>query len=162
MWWTTSHGTINEIYNPTIDKPQVRDLELLVTDGESFVHEEKRDLKHSFAYIVGGAGGGDVNSDPAGRYTMTKQIISDPHAPVLLMQVKLAGDEELLRKLKVYALLAPHWTGAARTTTAGCWMWPGGGCCWRGGTGRRWRWRRIADSPARAADLWALAMASRM
>ena len=41
---------INEIYNPTIDKPQVRDLELLVTDGESFVHEEKRDLTSKFSY----------------------------------------------------------------------------------------------------------------
>jgi glucoamylase len=109
IWWTTSHGTINEIYNPTIDKPQVRDLELLVTDGESFVHEEKRDLKHSFCYLASDAPAvGIVNRDPAGRYTITKEIISDPHAPVLLMHVKFSGDPDLLRKLKAYALLAPH------------------------------------------------------
>ena len=41
IWWTISHGTVNEIYHPTIDRPQIRDLELLITDGESFVHEEK-------------------------------------------------------------------------------------------------------------------------
>ncbi|MDQ1450914.1 MAG: glucoamylase, partial [Acidobacteriaceae bacterium] len=109
IWWTTSHGTINEIYNPTIDKPQVRDLELLVTDGESFVHEEKRDLKHSFCYLAPDAPAvGIVNRDPAGRYTITKAIISDPHAPVLLMHVKFSGDPDVLRKLKAYALLAPH------------------------------------------------------
>jgi glucoamylase len=112
IWWTISHGTINEIYNPTIDKPQVRDLELLVTDGESFVHEEKRDLKHRFSYLSHEAPAVEiVNSDPAGRYTITKEIISDPHAPVLLMRVKFAGDPQLLRRLKVYALLAPHLDG---------------------------------------------------
>ncbi len=54
---------------------------------------------------------GIVNSDPAGRYTITKEIISDPHAPVLLMRVKFAGSPELLRRLKAYALLAPHLDG---------------------------------------------------
>jgi glucoamylase len=112
LWWTTSHGTINEIYNPTIDKPQVRDLELLVTDGESFVHEEKRDLRHSFEYLSADAPVvGIANRDPAGRYRMTKRIISDPHAPVFLMHVKFTGEPEVLRKLKAYALLAPHLDG---------------------------------------------------
>src|ERR1700760_10607 len=69
IWWTLSHGTVNEIYNPTIDKPQVRDIEFLVTDGESFVHEEKRDLKHTFSYLSQAAPAvGIANSDPAGRY----------------------------------------------------------------------------------------------
>ena len=78
VWWTTSHGIINEIYNPTVDKPQVRDLGLLVTDGESFVHEEKRDLKHRFFYLSKQAPAvGIVNSDPEGRYTISKEIISD-------------------------------------------------------------------------------------
>ena len=95
VWWTASHGIINEIYNPTIDKPQVRDLGLLVTDGESFVHEEKRDLKHSFCYLLQQAPAVQiVNSDPEGRYSISKEIISDPHAPVLLMQVKFSGDPD--------------------------------------------------------------------
>ncbi|HEY2002899.1 MAG TPA: glycoside hydrolase family 15 protein, partial [Acidobacteriaceae bacterium] len=112
VWWTTSHGTINEIYNPTIDKPQVRDLELLVTDGESFVHEEKRDLKRRFSYLSQHAPAvGMVNSDPDGRYTISKEIISDPHAPVLLMRVRFTGDADVLRRLKAFALLAPHLDG---------------------------------------------------
>ena len=44
VWFTCSHGILNEIYHPTIDRAQVRDMEFLVTDGETFVHEEKRDL----------------------------------------------------------------------------------------------------------------------
>jgi len=45
------HGVLNEVYHPTIDRAQVRDMEFLVTDGETFVHEEKRDLQTTFEYI---------------------------------------------------------------------------------------------------------------
>jgi len=51
IWFTCSHGILNEIYHPSIDQPQVRDMEFLVTDGETFVHEEKRDLISTFEYI---------------------------------------------------------------------------------------------------------------
>src|SRR5580658_8009528 len=44
LWFTLWRGILTEAYYPTIDRPQLRDLELLFTDGESFVHEEKRDL----------------------------------------------------------------------------------------------------------------------
>src|ERR1700736_2669992 len=51
VWFTISHGTLNEIYYPTIDRPQIRDMELLLTDGETFFHEEKRDIVYDFHYI---------------------------------------------------------------------------------------------------------------
>src|SRR5207244_8265752 len=44
VWFTISHGILNEIYFPTIDHPQIRDMQFLVTDGKSFFHEERRDL----------------------------------------------------------------------------------------------------------------------
>ncbi len=109
LWFTVSHGTVNELYYPTIDRPQVRDLELLVTDGETFAHEEKRDFDREFAYIDGDAPAVRLtNRDREGRYTLVKELLSDPHAPVLLMRIRLEGDAQLLPRLKVYALLAPH------------------------------------------------------
>ncbi|HZL53309.1 MAG TPA: glycoside hydrolase family 15 protein [Terracidiphilus sp.] len=109
VWFTCSHGILNEIYHPTIDRAQVRDMEFLVTDGETFVHEEKRDLESAFEYIDAEAlGVRYVNSDPQGRYKLTKEIICDPHHSVVLTHVKLEGHEDLLPRLKVYALLAPH------------------------------------------------------
>ncbi|MDD5658294.1 MAG: glycoside hydrolase family 15 protein, partial [Elusimicrobia bacterium] len=112
VWFTASHGIINEVYFPAVDSPQVRDLEYLVTDGESFFHEEKRDLvsrlepmdPHSRAYRV-------VNSDPRGRYRIVKEAICDPHLPCVLVRTRLEGDEELLKKLRLYVLLAPHLEG---------------------------------------------------
>lgn len=45
LWFTLSGGILNEVYYPTIDKPQIRDLQYLITDGESFFfHDERRHL----------------------------------------------------------------------------------------------------------------------
>jgi glucoamylase len=109
IWYTISHGILNEIYFPTIDRPQTRDMEFLLTDGETFVHEEKRDLERSFEYIESCSLAVRLtNSDPQGRYKIIKEVIADPHHPVVLMRVRLEGDEHLLSRMKAYALLAPH------------------------------------------------------
>src|SRR5687767_2573245 len=50
LWFTLSHGIVNEIYFPHVDSPNTRDLQFLITDGESFCHEERRDLKHHIDY----------------------------------------------------------------------------------------------------------------
>ncbi|HET7841043.1 MAG TPA: glycoside hydrolase family 15 protein [Terriglobia bacterium] len=109
VWFTVSHGILNEIYYPTIDRPQTRDLQFLITDGETFFHEEKRDLKweihhierHTLGYRV-------LSEDPQGRYRLTKEIISDPHQPCVLIDVRLEPAEEWKGKLQVYVLLSPH------------------------------------------------------
>ena len=119
IWFTCSHGILNEIYHPTIDRPQVRDMEFLVTDGQTFVHEEKRDLISDFEYIHPEALGVRYSSrDPEGRYALTKEIICDPHHAVVIQRVKLTGHEELLPRLKLYALLAPHLDGGGAGNTA--------------------------------------------
>jgi glucoamylase len=119
IWFTCSHGVLNEIYHPTIDRAQVRDMEFLVTDGETFVHEEKRDLLTTFEYIHPETlGVRYVNRDPEGRYSITKEIICDPHHSVVLMHVRIEGHEALLPRLKVYALLAPHLDGGGAGNSA--------------------------------------------
>ena len=119
VWFTISHGTLNEIYYPTIDRPQTRDMELLFSDGTTFFHEEKRDFEYDFHYIDEDAlAVRVVANDLDGRYTVTKEFISDPHHPVVLMNVKVSGDEEILSRLKCYALLAPHLNGGGAGNSA--------------------------------------------
>jgi glucoamylase len=109
IWYTISHGILNEIYYPTIDRPQTRDMEFLLTDGLTFVHEEKRDLLREFEYIDADAAAVRLtNADPEGRYKIIKEVIADPHHAVVLMRVRLEGDEQLLSRMKAYAILAPH------------------------------------------------------
>lgn len=109
VWFTLSHGILNEVYFPTADSPQIRDLEYLVTDGESFFHEEKRDLSTELESIDGHALGYRITkSDPQGRYRIIKEIIADPHLPCVLIHTRLEGSEAFLKKLHLYVLLAPH------------------------------------------------------
>ena len=119
IWFTCSHGILNEIYHPTIDRAQVRDMEFLVTDGNTFAHEEKRDLVTTFEYIHQETlGVRYVNRDPEGRYSLTKEIICDPHHAVVLQRVRLEAIPDLLPQLKVYALLAPHLDGGGAGNSA--------------------------------------------
>jgi glucoamylase len=119
VWFTVSHGTLNEIYYPTIDRPQTRDMELLFTDGETFFHEEKRDIDYDFSYVDPDAPAVKVaGKDPMGRYTVTKEMVADPHHSVVLMNVKIAGDEAVLERMKCYALLAPHLHGGGAGNSA--------------------------------------------
>jgi glucoamylase len=110
VWFTLSHGIVNEIYYPTVDQPNTRDFQFLISDGETFCHEEKRDLEHRIEYP-------DrdcvfyrlINSEPNGRYRLIKHVLADPHRSVLLVHTKLEVlDESLRPKLRLYALLAPH------------------------------------------------------
>jgi glucoamylase len=119
VWFTLSHGTLNEVYFPTIDRPQMRDMELLFTDEESFFHEEKRDFQYDFQYVDQDAMAVRATADaPGGAYNVTKEFVSDPHHPVVMMNVRIAGDEAVLNRLKCYALLAPHLDGGGAGNSA--------------------------------------------
>jgi len=122
VWFTLSHGIVNEVYYPTVDQPNTRDLQFLVCDGESFCHEEKRDLDHKLElpepscpfYRL-------TNSDRSGRYRVIKHVLADPHRSVLLVHTRLEIIDPALRgKLRIYALLAPHVGGRGAGNSGWC------------------------------------------
>jgi glucoamylase len=109
VWFTVSGGILSEIYYPTIDRPQVRDLQYLVTDGETFFHDIRRHLNSTVEYVTGcGLGIRIVNEDPDGRYRLINHVIGDPHQACVLIQTRLEGDQDFLSSLRLYVLLAPH------------------------------------------------------
>jgi glucoamylase len=120
LWFTLSHGIVNEVYYPHVDAPNTRDLQFLITDGETFCHEEKRDLDHFIEYPEQNALLYRLtNSDREGRYRLIKEIIGEPHSSVLLIQTRLEVlDEKLRGKLHLYALLAPHLKGTGQNNSA--------------------------------------------
>ena len=109
IWFTIFRGVITETYFPTVDRPQLRDLQYLITDGKTFFHEEKRDLEstvnrgsdYALHFTV-------INSDPARRYSIIKEIITDPHYPCLLLKTRITGADDFLDTLRLYVLCAPH------------------------------------------------------
>ena len=110
VWFTLSHGIVNEIYYPTVDQPNTRDLQFLITDGKTFCHEEKRDLDHEIDYPERDCVFYRItNTEPNGRYRLIKHILADPHRSVVLIHTQLEViDKSLTGKLHLYALLAPH------------------------------------------------------
>jgi glucoamylase len=122
VWFTLSHGIVNEIYYPHIDQPNTRDFEFLISDGETFCHEEKRDLDHLVEYPERDCVFYRLtNSEPSGRYRLVKYVLTDPHRSVLLVHTKVEVlDESLRGKLRLYALLAPHVAGRGAGNSAWC------------------------------------------
>jgi glucoamylase len=127
IWFTASGGVLSEIYFPTIDRPQIRDLQFLVTDGETFFHDAHRDQDSSIEYLDDrGLGVRITNADRAGRYRVVMEVITDPHQPCVLLDTRLEGDAEVLRRLRLFVLLSPHlnvggWGNSANVARmAGC------------------------------------------
>ena len=75
VWFTVSHGIVNEVYYPRIDAACIRDLGLLVTSDNDFFSEEKRDSRHAIQPLEDGVPSYRLtNTSRRGRYRIT----SDP------------------------------------------------------------------------------------
>lgn len=109
VWFTVVNGCLSEVYHPTIDTPQIRDLQFLITDGETFFHEERRTLLSEIHPMDEAALGVSATvSDPDGRFQLRKYIVTDPFQNTVLVHTTVDAEEEWLRKLRVYVLCAPH------------------------------------------------------
>jgi glucoamylase len=107
VWFTISHGILNEVYYPRVDQACMRDFGLLVSDGAGYFSEEKRDCHHRVASFEDGVPAFRLtNTAIDGRYRIVKSIVSDTKRDVVLQSIRL----ETLSggKLRLFALLAPH------------------------------------------------------
>jgi glucoamylase len=109
VWFTISHGILDEVYFPFIDQPNTRDLGLLVADGAEFFSEEKRDADSTTEPIAVGVPGYVLtNTSKEGRYRIRKTVIADPRRDVVLQHVRFEALQGSITDYRVYALLAPH------------------------------------------------------
>ena len=111
VWFTLSHGIVNEIYYPRVDQACIRDCGLLVTDGEEFFSEEKRHTRSIAQLVADGVPAFRLtNTCTEGRYVITKEVIADPWHDVVLQRIRFAPVGDPDRGYHVYVLLAPHIT----------------------------------------------------
>ncbi len=109
LWYTLANGVNTEVYYPSIDTPQIRDLQCLVSDGETFFHDERRNTISTIELLDPDALGFKItNRDPAGRYVIEKQIIGDPHLNCLLIRTTFNVVPEWRGRLHLYIICAPH------------------------------------------------------
>src|SRR5437899_11003668 len=92
IWFTVLKGIVTEVYYPTVDRPQIRDLQYLITDGRSFFHDERRHLECTSEYIDDRSLGVRVTSvDPEQRYRIEKEIITSPHQSCVLIRTRVTA-----------------------------------------------------------------------
>src|ERR1700691_4141014 len=89
LWFTFSHGILNELYYPGIDQACTRDMELIVTDGKDYFSEEKRNATSVSNCLTEGVPAYQIiNTCEQGFYKIEKEILTDPLRPVLLQRTR--------------------------------------------------------------------------
>jgi glucoamylase len=67
IWFTLFGGIVTEVYYPTVDRTQTRDLQCLIKDGRSFFHEESCDVHCTVEHLSSHALGFSCTcADPEG------------------------------------------------------------------------------------------------
>jgi glucoamylase len=108
IWFTLSHGIVNEVYFPRIDTADLRDHQFLVA-GDDFFAEERRDTIHRIHPYKPGVPAFVVeNSAKNGRFRITKTVFTDPDADVLVEHVKFLPSGKQSGRMSIYSLMAPH------------------------------------------------------
>ena len=122
VWFTLSHGILNEISYPRVDQACTRDLGLIVTGADGFFSEEKRHTGHAVEWMADGVPAFRLTNRCArGRYRIEKEVLTDPRRDVLLQRVRFVALQGAPDRYHLHALLAPHLgnRGAGNTAWVG-------------------------------------------
>ena len=109
VWFTTSHGILDEIYFPRVDQACTRDQGLLVTNGTDYFSEEKRHATSRISQLSEGVPAYRlVNTALDGRYRIEKEVLTDPYRNTVLQRIRFTPLEGTPGDYHVYGLLSPH------------------------------------------------------
>lgn len=110
VWFTHSHGILDEIYYPCVDQACTRDCGFIVTDGIAggFFAEEKRDTQTTPRRLADGVPIFTItNICNQNRFRIEKRIVADTAHDCVLQQIRLIPAPGVTG-LRLFVLLAPH------------------------------------------------------
>lgn len=122
VWFTASHGILNEIYYPEVDSACTRDAGFLISGPDGFFSEEKRHATHAVEWLAPGVPAFRFfNSCTDGRYTIEKRVCCCPDYDVVLQQVRFTPLIGTLADYHLTLLVSPHLgnQGAGNTAWTG-------------------------------------------
>jgi glucoamylase len=109
VWFTLSHGILNEIYYPRLDSPCTRDVGLIITGDDGYFSEEKRHADTHVSYPFDGVPFYRLtNTCHAGRYRIEKDVLADPLRDAVLQRVHFMPNPDIAGNYHLYLLAAPH------------------------------------------------------
>ncbi|MBW4033917.1 MAG: glucan 1,4-alpha-glucosidase [Proteobacteria bacterium] len=110
VWFTHSHGILDEIYYPRVDQACTRDCGLIVTDGTPgglFVEEKRGTVSRTRRLADGVPLFTITNTCEQHGLTIEKKIVADPRFDCVLQHITLTTNPGVTG-LRLFALLAPH------------------------------------------------------
>ncbi|HMN08796.1 MAG TPA: glycoside hydrolase family 15 protein [Gemmatimonadaceae bacterium] len=125
VWFTASHGILNELYYPEVDTACLRDAGFMITARDGFFSEEKRDCDHGVEWLAPGVPAFRLrNRCRQGRYEIEKRVCTSTDYDVVLQHVRFTPLHGALGDYTITLLLSPHlgnhgagntgWVGASK------------------------------------------------
>ncbi|MEO5800166.1 MAG: glucan 1,4-alpha-glucosidase [Gemmatimonadales bacterium] len=119
VWFTISHGILNEIYFPDVDVACTRDLGMVVTDDHGFLSEEKRDAHHEIEWLGPGIPAFRfTNTCASGRYRIEKTIFAASEHHTILQHTRFVPLVGTLEDYHVHVVCSPHLGNQGADNTA--------------------------------------------
>jgi glucoamylase len=103
VWFSTASGVLTEVFYPTIDKPHLRDSQILVSDGETFFADEKTRTIHEVE-ILSPSISRLVNRDPKNRFKISHTFFTLENSSTLVDEVVIDAYQD---NLSYYLLVNP-------------------------------------------------------
>src|SRR5918992_2230923 len=93
VWHTLDDGQLTEVYYPDLGTPSVRNLQFIVSDGETFAELETEATNHQNQLVGNGRAlvYQQVNTDKSGDYRITKTYVTDPASSTVLVDVNFVS-----------------------------------------------------------------------
>lgn len=109
VWFTLANGAISEVYYPTIDTADSKDLKFIITDEKSFVSDETKDTTTKVEKLNDKSLGYKlINTDKNGRYKITKEIFTDVKRNSIIMKTKFEVLKGNTKDYNLYLVFDPH------------------------------------------------------
>src|SRR3982751_1115582 len=103
IWFTLSHGILNEVYYPRVDHACTRDLGLIVCGPDGYFSEEKRHAEHAVELFEDGVPAYRLtNIAGDGAYRIEKRILVDPERPTVLQEIAFTALNGATGDYRVY------------------------------------------------------------
>jgi len=115
VWFTVSNGILAQVFYPSPEVSQSRELEFLVTDGSGFFSEQKNDVRSQVSFLNEGMTVHIQGQDKQGAYSFEQDIVSDPSAPVVRIKTTFHWNQPGLR---AFVYFKPAMNGRVDETLA--------------------------------------------
>ncbi len=109
VWFTIADGILTEVFYPTVDVANTKDIRFLVTDSKTFFDEEGVHTRPEIEYIDDKAPGYIItNTALSGAYAITKRVITDPSANSVVINASFKALKGKQSDYRLFLLFAPH------------------------------------------------------